>query len=246
MAGVFAGSLVLSLADGATPGNAVLIKPKAAKRLVEEPPLYEGLPERLPGDYLSQKGFLAFDRDPDHGSAPLFSLLLINGERKRGGIFTEKLWVRIPEGSRITSRMSSGVDVWNYPVGTESMHEIRFDTERSEPFELRTVRLLADGHWAFGSYRPEGGAYVLYTAVPPIQERVELKLRGEDRPSAVEFKRINIRSCQACHHMNAVKEQFSTRERTGPCAFVSWNSTILEGWARQFEKKMGYFPIVRE
>jgi hypothetical protein len=246
MSGIVAGALVLSLSGGSTPAQAARIKSKASKRLVEDRPLYEGLPERLPGDYLSQKGFLPFEGDPDHGFAPLVSMLLINGERKRGGIFTEKLWVRIPEGARITSRMSSGVDVWNYPVGTESMHEIRFDTDASEPFELRTVRLLADGRWAFGSYRSEGGAWVLYTAVPPVQESLELKLRGTDAPSKLEFKRINIRSCQACHHMNAVKEQFSTRERTGPCAFVSWNSTILEGWARLFEKKMGYFPIVRE
>lgn len=209
-------------------------------------PLYDGLPERLPADYLAQSGFLPFDHDPDHGSAPIVSMLLIDGQPTSGGIFKEKLWVRIPEGSKIGSRTSSGVDVWTYPVGTESMHEIDFDTPGSEPFELRTVRLLPEGRWAFGAYRFDGQGYVLNTATAAIQESVDITFRGNARPSRVEFKRINIRSCQGCHHMNAVKEQFPTRDSAGPCAFVSWNPAVLERWAKQFEQQMGYAPIVRE
>lgn len=227
-------------------GGAAAKRHRATARVQQDSALYSGLPERLPGDYLSQKGFLPFDRDDGHDAAPIFSLLMINGERVQGGIFTEKLWVRLPEGSRISTRVSNGVEVWRYPVGTESLHEIRFDAPSSDPFELRIVRLLSEDRWAFGAYRFQGGQWTLNTATSASMESARIQLRGEASPSKIEFKRINVRSCQACHHMNAVKEQFPTRERTGPCAFVSWNPTLLEGWAREFERRLGYFPITRE
>jgi hypothetical protein len=205
---------------------------------------WDGLPPTLPAEYVDQPGFLPFEKSADSFPPPIAGSVLVNGQKPTSSIFTEAFWVRIPAGAKIrSSATATGDSVWNYPVGTESLHVISFDSGVPNPFELRMVSHLQAGHWAFGAYRFEGGRWMLNTYSGLQEAAMEVALRRFEGISRVTLKRINLQSCRSCHFMNSRRSQFPTREEAGPCAFVPWNETLATDWMPRFEREFGYRPV---
>ena len=205
---------------------------------------WDGLPATLPAEYFEQRGFLPFQKSSESFPPPLAGSVLVNGQKPTFSIFTEAFRVRLPAGSKIDSKPTgSGDSVWTYPVGAESVHVIFFDSVVPTPFELRIVSHLQVGKWAFGSYRFEGGAWVLNTYSGLQDAMMEVALRKVEGISRVSLKRISLQSCRNCHFMNSQLSQFPTREQAGPCAFVPWNETLIGDWMPRFEREFGYHPV---
>lgn len=210
------------------------------------PPPWEGLPEMLPSDFPRQLGFLEFSQSNEGASAPLAVQVMVDGAAPSFQVFQEQFLAFLPSNTTIqASQSSQGREVWQYPVGTTSVHVIDFDSEPAVPFEMRLVRQMTPGHWAFGAYRFESGRWVLNKASGVLPESFTVRFKAEPGASRVDLKRINPLSCRNCHFMNSELAQFPTRESAGPCGFVPWNETLSKDWEKRFESEMGYRPIIR-
>ncbi len=218
-------------------------------------PLYAGLPEALPADYLKREGFVRFFQASGVSVAPIAYNIRINGERiedlPRGTldrIFDHTFFsVRLPDGMSIRiGTDAQGREIWDYPAGTEVAHQILLRTlPVATLYELRIGRKRADGRWAYGIYVPVEGEESLrlltHRGLPPHSLRLEV---SGSRPWNITMKRMGTEACRACHFAHSSSRyQFRNREEAGPCGFGPHNQELTRSWADTYFEKHGYRPF---
>ena len=241
----------------------------------------DSLPTALPADFLDTQGFMPFTELPDdvarelrkgknYAPAPIGSGFYFDDVKVGDGdrdalhkVFEETVFAMIPTGTKIKSSMNSdGKEVWDYPIGTSAVHRIRFKSDPPALFEIRLVRKLNNGKWAFGSYSLTGddaGTLALntYTSLPKVTYQVKVAGTPTDAPpTKVQFFRVNLVTCQSCHYMNSTGfYQYSVAGAdgktdlhasfavTGPCGFVPTNPSIKDSWAKAVLDKNGNSPF---
>ncbi len=218
------------------------------KPVVTKAPLYAGLQECLPLNYLEQEKFVAFEEPVAERPAPLGFAFEINGEKvaasnraKLQSVFAESQLVKVPHGKSIQSiRDEKDRPVWIYPTGTEVVHLISFRSKEKTIFELRMIRKLENGTWAYGSYSPslecqQGLKLNTYSGVPPYETTF---LNEENQATSVKLKRINLQTCRGCHFSDSPADyQYKTKEEAGPCGFVPTNPHLNSSWAMDYFNK---------
>ena len=208
---------------------------------------FDGLPLTLPGDYIAQPRVIPLPQGPDAPFPIPAAAILINGKKDFTGgraVFEEQAYAQLPPGTSILTSNSpaGGSEFWTYPVGAESLHELRFQSMDPAPFELRIARLVREGRWATGSYRWADGQWVLndYEGLKPETHNIGHPGFGE---ITISLKRINLRSCKGCHQTQVNPNQFPNRDETGPCGFVPQNPLIQTTWAETFLTRLGELPF---
>lgn len=223
----------------------------------ETGPLWSGLAEELPSDYLERSGFVEFQESFPHFSAPFIVRVTLNGQTvppqdipTLSKLLEERTYARVPAGIPIRRELDrQGQEIWSYPSGTEVAHEIRWKSMPSTLFELRIVKKLDDGTWAFGVYSPSQ----LKDALSPLrlhtysglkQDSVVFTQASSGEKMDVQFSRINLQSCRGCHFVSTrSKNQFSSVKETGPCGFVPALGAETEAWAERYRARAGFQPI---
>jgi len=207
----------------------------------------DGLPRSLPGDYLQRIRLIPLPHAQDGAFPVPAAAIEVNGKKDFTGgraVFEEQAYAQLPPGEAIETRAdpTTGKVLWTYPVGAESVHELRFQATEPTPFELRVARLIRPGRWAAGSYQWVGGQWELneYEGLKPEAFQVQHPHFGSVR---ITLKRINLRSCKGCHATNVDPVQFPTRAETGPCGFVPENPLIQTTWAETFLTRLGEQPF---
>lgn len=212
-------------------------------------PLYAGLPESLPADYLRKERFVEFEQMFFEFRAPLGSSFAFNGApvattdyKKLEEVFVETFLAKLPRGTQITTSRHSqnGKEVWHYPIGTEVVHLIELNSEPRSVFELRVAKRMSETRWAFGTYSPKvlgevsptlllnqyaGAPKDGFTVVRPDRQKIDVTLG-----------RINLQSCRNCHFVNSPSQyQYPSFKEAGPCGFVPANTKVKDGWAGRYQ-----------
>ena len=220
-------------------------------------PLYQGLPEQLPGDFPSSPELIEFQQEPSTVTSPLGMRITFNSEilgtpARLKEVFLEKFAASIPHNTHIQIlKDSQARDVWTYPVGTRVAHWIQYNSRSRGTFEFRMSEKIANGNWASGSYSPRYGAEPdaplflnRYTGSPSFS--IQLTRLSDGREGSLSLNRINNQSCQLCHYsLSPSTYQFQKKEDAGPCGFGPMNSNIARGWATQFQRQNGDKPFAQ-
>ena len=242
-----------------------LISPIGGKTaLAVDPPLSQGLPLSLPGNYLEQNGFVELGKEATSQMdliSPIGSRITVDGivvsPRDRpllSEIFEERFLARLPDGKQIqVGKDTSSREVWSYPVGTEVVHLLSFkDAGHSEAtiFELRMVHKLTYGlfgQWAFGLYTPvQDGTLRLNSFEDPAtpNDRKFTAKTALGRSVEVAIRRIPLQSCRGCHLMASPSgHQYASEASAGPCGFVPANTALKTDWASRYLKERGTAPF---
>ena len=247
---------------------------------VVESPLSAGLPDKIPADFLEREGFLAFDEIPEEAArrmraprpyalAPIASLMRFNGtpidpldRTSQRQVFDESTYAMIPLGTKIRVSATPAGEVWEYPTGTIVAHRIALRSVPPRIFELRLVRKMPDGRWAFGSYSPADlddqtlASTLRLNAYPDLPEASFHIWPSAGLPSGVmttvALKRIRLSSCRGCHFSNSTADYQYARHlpdgrldvpasiaAAGPCGFVPNNPSVRGMWAQSYSSKNG-------
>jgi hypothetical protein len=225
---------------------------------VAKEPISQGLPLQIPANYLERQGFVDIGRDEAEGvkmRTPIASRLSMDDEpvspidRSRlNAVFDESFLAVLPIGSPIQIGLDpKGHEAWTYPVGTEVAHQVTYREARTGQLtlqELRLIRKLSSGQWAFGIYTQETASATLRLnaegdGVTP-EHRQFTALDRSGTPVRIEFSRMNPGSCIGCHAATSPGRDSDTPIRTtGPCGFVPQNAELRVGWAARYEQQRG-------
>lgn len=239
---------------------------------------WDGLPETISPAFLEEEGFLPFEeisepearrlREPKgYALAPIATDFVFDGaavsvwdRAQQHIVFSEETFARLPVGTRIAVRRDAqNREVWDYPVGFAVSHVIRFRDAARAFYELRLIKKLPAGTWAYGVYEPtvvEGARQILklntYEGWPEAQYQVHLGPPNEPLLASqvidVKLKRVKLDTCQGCHFANSIADyQYevfkddgrvdfkASAARTGPCGFVPGHPTLKTEWATRYE-----------
>lgn len=216
-------------------------------------PPWDGLPPTISPTFLDEEGFLPFEeiseaearrlREPKRYTlAPIATDFLFDGQTvsvwDRAGqhlVFSEETFAHLPVGAPIAVRRDAqNREVWDYPVGFAVSHVIRFRDDARTPYEVRLVKKIPSGAWAYGVYEPaivDGARQVLklntYEGWPEVQYQVHLShaptpasnlvgvTSGAGTETApllasrvvdVKLKRVKLDTCQGCHFANSIAD----------------------------------------
>lgn len=235
-------------------------------RAAAQVPLYDGLPSELSPDYLQTHGFLPFEA-PDFskkGAPPIASggVPELEPPLPFQEVFYEEHWAFLPPGRPILRRSGPDQDQWEYPEeddqseGAAFAHVLGLRAPlRQEPqaageplppgatlLEIRLLRRLRGGRWAFGLYKavPGSGALALHREEGArLAFWVELP-RG---PVRVRMTRLSPAFCAHCHEShNMANWGDAESNRPGPCSFVPENQQLYR-WAAEYRARYNSDPF---
>lgn len=213
-------------------------------------PQWQGLPDELPMDYISQVRMLEFTQTSSTVHAP-FGLEISfnqkpipNSDRGTLGlVFAEYFFAVLPKAKQIQILNRNDRTVWDYPTGSQIVHLILFRTSPLQVFEMRMEQKLANGQWAFGIYSPVGNRLVLnkYTGLRP--ESYQIQLVSGERVE-ISLKHLNLLSCRNCHLATSPSSyQYPSVDFAGPCGFGPANPGIVGDWAKRYTQVHGESPF---
>ncbi len=206
--------------------------------------------QRLPKNHLVENHFLTFQSELEPFSSPIARDLTINDEfiSPIDQILSESFWISLPDQTQILQTSApTGEKRWQFPVGTQVAHEIKFKDAHQTLFELRILEKLPGEVWGFGAYilNPNGDDdLILQTEA--MEQRRELKLGSpEGREWLVKIAPLRQRTCAGCHQAttsNPAPE--GEADKVGPCGFTAANPFVTGEWVQKFRAAKGYSPIL--